>query len=227
MTSLVLDTATEHGVCGIFSAGKLVCKKEFEAGNNCNRNLLEAIEELKRAAKSDLSDLQYIATGIGPGSYTGIRVCVAFAKGVSAGRKIPLIGISSLKGFVPDAVPDGRFIAAIDAKIGGIYAIEGTCLGAKVHFDTSEELIALEEFTKRLSGISYVVTPDAKPLHKRLENILPKVIERGPSIEMLGELAYAEYSQGKGVYDGRLELLYLRKTQAELEKIKKSESKTI
>lgn len=216
MNSLLLDTATDHGLAALFSKDLLIKKIEFQAGFNGNKSLLEAISKLEVA----VSNLEYIAVGVGPGSYTGIRVAASFAKGLSAAKNIPLVGISSLKGYVPEAGLEGRFISAIDAKIGGVYMVEGKCAGGKIEFIGDEKLITLDEFVKSLDGIQFLVTPDAKPLLKRLET-LPEhlsVIERKPSIELLGKLAYEAFCKGLAVKDGRLELHYLRKTQAELEK---------
>lgn len=216
MISLLLDTATDHGLAALFSKDLLIKKIEFQAGFNGNKSLLEAISKLE----VDVSNLEYIAVGVGPGSYTGIRVAASFAKGLSAAKNIPLIGISSLKGYVPEEGFEGGFISAIDAKIGGVYIVEGKCTGGKIEFMGDEKLITLDEFVKSLEKANFLVTPDVKPLLKRLEK-LPEhlsVIERRPSAELLGKLAFDAFCKGFAVKDGRLELHYLRKTQAELEK---------
>lgn len=212
MTSLVFDTATSYGVVGLFQDGKLIEKREFTAAFTNSQFLLPAIDSLK------IDRLDYIAVGVGPGSYTGIRVAASLAKGMSYGKAIPLVAVSSLKGFVPEAPYEGAFIAAIDARIGGVYAICGKRDQGRVYFITKEKLLTLEEFTSALMGATFLVTPDREALYNRLPSMNVHTIERGPSIEMLGFLAHEEFL-AKNVYlHGELPLLYLRKTQAEMEK---------
>lgn len=222
MNSLLLDTATDLGVVGLFQDGKLIAKKEFAAAFTNSRLLLPAIDELMRSAGLEPSQLGFIATGIGPGSYTGIRVAVAVAKALSFALRIPLIGVSSLKGFIPDSGYSGQFLGVIDAKIGGVYCIQGEAHCGEIIFQTEDELCSLYDFAARLKSISCVITPSAKSLRERLFSLgydeLGPFIEKGPSIDILGKLAFDAFLQGKGTTDGHLPLLYLRKTQAELEK---------
>jgi tRNA threonylcarbamoyladenosine biosynthesis protein TsaB len=210
MRSLVLDTATSYGVVGLFEDGKLIAKEEFQAAFTNSQLLLPAIDKLHP------DQLEYIVVGIGPGSYTGIRVAVAFAKGLSFAKNIPLVGVSSLRGFVSEH--EGSFIGAIDAKIGGIYAIKGIHKEGIYTFDSEEELLSVPKFAEKLLTVDFLVTPDAEPLRNRIPDLQAHIVERKPSIELLASLGYEAFKAGKGVYDGNLPLLYLRKTQAELER---------
>ena len=218
MTSLLIDTATDHGVVGIFSAGVLLAKKEFAAAFTNSRLLLPAIDELVKSLQIDPKEFVYIATGIGPGSYTGIRVAASLSKAISFAHGIPLVGVSSLKGFVPDASFTGKFVAAIDAKIGGVYMVTGDVQNGVICFDAEDALVSVEDFLKAAKAVSCVVTPQKAALAKRFPEIEHVIIERSPSLEELGRLAYDAFCKGNFVTDGRLPLAYLRKTQAEIEK---------
>ncbi|MDB6081288.1 MAG: hypothetical protein JWO53_560, partial [Chlamydiia bacterium] len=175
MFSLVLDTATSYGVVALFQDGILLEKKEFTAAFTNSQLLLPAINALLP------KKLEYIAVGVGPGSYTGIRVAVAIAKGISFALNIPLVGVSSLKGFVPELSQKGSFIAAIDARIGGVYALQGVVDQEGIRFTTKEELLSLDEFRDRLHTVTFLVTPDAELLRNRCPSIPSHIIERGPS----------------------------------------------
>jgi tRNA threonylcarbamoyladenosine biosynthesis protein TsaB len=218
MTSLLIDTATDYGVVGIFSEGRLLAKKEFAAAFTNSRLLLPAIDELVKSLQIDPKELTYIATGIGPGSYTGIRVAVALAKAISFAHGIPLVGVSSLKGFVPDASFSGTFVAAIDARIGGVYAVTGLVKNGMISFNTADALVSADDFLKMAKSVSCVVTPQKAALVKRFPELEHVIIERSPSLEELGSLAYEAFCKGHFACDGRLPLAYLRKTQAEIEK---------
>jgi tRNA threonylcarbamoyl adenosine modification protein YeaZ len=217
MISLVMDTATDHGVVGLFSQGTLIGKKEFAAAFNNSKQLLPAVDELIGSCGVKLSDLTYVAAGMGPGSYTGIRVTAALAKGICFALHIPLVAVSSLKGFIPKSSYQGAFLAAIDAKIGGVYCLAGHMTDGVVSFDTQEELLSVEEFSKKLTADTLLITPSIAPLRARME-IQSPFIEQAPSIEWLGKFAHLDYLAGRGASDGHLPLLYLRKTQAEIER---------
>ena len=218
MISLILDSATDRGIVGICSDGKVIAQKEFAAAFTNSRLLLPIIDELVKSASIEPLDFSYIACGVGPGSYTGIRIAVAMGKALSFTRHIPLVGFSGIKGFVPLENQEGPFAGVIDARIGGVYCILGTVMNGTVHFETEERLISCEEFEEVSQAISFLVTPQRKPLLERFPSIQVPIIERTPSLELLASLAHASFCKTGGVCDGKLSLLYLRKTQAEIER---------
>lgn len=66
---------------------------------------LARVERLLEAAGLGLSELDRIAVGVGPGSFTGVRIAVAYAKSLAYGSGIPLVGISSYDALEPDGAP--------------------------------------------------------------------------------------------------------------------------
>src|SRR6185295_14874096 len=179
MTLLFLDTATTNGVVGLFSDGLLIQKREFVAAFTNSKLLMPTIYEIV----PDPEKLQCIAVGIGPGSYTGIRVAVAVAKGISFALQIPLVGVSSLKGFVPEKPHVGRFLAAIDAKIGGIYVAQAEAQETGIVFHGQEELLSVERFTALAEEVTCIVTSvgGAEVIRNRVPGITAHIIERVPS----------------------------------------------
>ena len=214
MKSLFIDTATDTGVVGLFEDGVAIGKREFPAAFTNSKLLLPTIMELI----SSVQALGFIGVGIGPGSYTGCRVAVATAKGLAFGGKLPLVGISTLRGFVPDSGFEGAFLAVIDARIGGMYCLRGEVRQGDAHFQGEEELLSLEEFHEAAAKVACIVTPTADVLKKRLPDLKVEIVERTPCLEQYGKLSYRAFLEGKGRLDGALQLLYLRKTQAEIEK---------
>lgn len=221
MIALVIDTATERGVIALFSEEGVIAQQELTIGLSNSRLLLPSLHELCSAAGVALSQLSYIAVGHGPGSYTGIRVGVACAKALAFALSIPLIGVGSLRGFVPENSFLGPFFSVIDAKIGGVYLMKGQWNQRGVQFLTEEKLVSFEEFVKNLSEIECIVTPNQQPLLFRLESYelqkKTKFIEKAPSVEVLISEAQRHFENKHYFLDGSLPLLYLRKTQAELE----------
>ncbi len=214
MISLCLDTATEGGVVGVFRDGLLLAKKEFQAAFTNSKLLMPSIQEVCAAAEITPAMLTYIGCGIGPGSYTGIRVAVAVAKAIMAALSIPLVGVSSLAGFVPESSFEGRFLAALDARTGGVYVMEGEMRGRQVVFVSPPQIVSTVDFAHLASSVSCIVTHKALPLRERLFAMgvmeLPLCIERYASIEIIGLLSHEAFLRGEGVLDGVLELCYLR-----------------
>lgn len=87
--------------------------------------LLPLANELLARARIDWGSLQRIAVGVGPGTFTGLRVGVATARGLAHSLALDLIGVSSLHALAHHAHVEGReraVLAAIDARRGEVFA---------------------------------------------------------------------------------------------------------
>jgi len=214
MTALLIDIATTHGLVAILDETEVASFQYFPAAFETSRLLMPTIDELMKPY--DVHSLDYIAVGRGPGSYTGVRIAAALASAIGIAAKVPLVGVSSLRAFVPKGLFSGPFFAAIDAKIGGIYLAEGICEEGRATFISDDALVPIEEAGKKITTRHLVVTPVAQTLALRLTNA--KIVERKPSPEFLAQLAFAAFCRGEVALDGMIELSYLRRTQAEIEK---------
>jgi tRNA threonylcarbamoyladenosine biosynthesis protein TsaB len=77
--------------------------------------------EVMDRAKLAFSDIGKIVVTVGPGSFTGLRVGLAFAKGLHLATGSPLAGIGALEGLATSADPDGQCAGVIDARRGMVY----------------------------------------------------------------------------------------------------------
>lgn len=94
---LCIDTATENaGVC-FSSDGKIIASKKSEDQKNHASFVQTAIAEIKAVSRIDFNDLNAIAVTQGPGSYTGLRVGLATAKGFCYALRKPLILLNTLE----------------------------------------------------------------------------------------------------------------------------------
>jgi tRNA threonylcarbamoyladenosine biosynthesis protein TsaB len=95
---LILNIETATGVCSVALArnGRLIGMKESAAKNSHSSVLTVFMEEVAREAGIALSDLDAVAVSEGPGSYTGLRIGVAAAKGLCYALEKPLIGVNTL-----------------------------------------------------------------------------------------------------------------------------------
>lgn len=102
---LALETS---GSCGsVALVGPERCMGEFsvDSGRTHSRRLLAMIAGLMAECETDWPDLDAIAVGIGPGSFTGLRIGLSSAKGLALAAGKPLIGISSLDGLAAQCLP--------------------------------------------------------------------------------------------------------------------------
>jgi tRNA threonylcarbamoyladenosine biosynthesis protein TsaB len=221
MKALIIDTSTEKGLVAVAENGKVQSSAEFFAGQNTSKNLLPLVDEELRKNSISPSALSYIATGVGPGSYTGIRIAAAFAKGMSIPLSLPLVALSSLSGFIPPASYEGQFISCIDAKISGFYVRYGK-KGEDIVFSSEDEIISLENFQKRNFSNTLIVTPLAAPIEKRLGLFSLSFFESFPNADYLAKCAHSSFLKKEYFLPDTLPLLYLRKTQAEIERNSKT-----
>lgn len=97
MISLAIDTSSSACSACIYDANSdaiLACKSE-EIGKGHAERLIDLIDETLSYANYSYHQLDRIITSIGPGSFTGARVCVAAARGFGVSLKIPVLGVSN------------------------------------------------------------------------------------------------------------------------------------
>ena len=93
---LCIETGTDICSVGIVRDGERVALRESDEGRDHARKVAVFVDELLRENGLAAEDLDAVAVGKGPGSYTGLRIGVSFAKGLCYGCNKPLLGISSL-----------------------------------------------------------------------------------------------------------------------------------
>jgi tRNA threonylcarbamoyladenosine biosynthesis protein TsaB len=96
MTLLAIDTATQFISLALHDGQQLRAEQTWFSENHHSAELAPAVYALLQQAHLTPTDLSALAVSIGPGSYTGLRIGVALAKGIAAARQLPLVGISTL-----------------------------------------------------------------------------------------------------------------------------------
>lgn len=120
---LAVDTATEACSAALLVGDKLFSRWE-EAPRDHTRKILPMVQAVLDDAGISLSDLDAIAFGRGPGSFTGVRIGIGVAQGLAFGAGVPLIGISTLAAMAQGAYRlDGaeQVLTAIDARMNEVY----------------------------------------------------------------------------------------------------------
>jgi tRNA threonylcarbamoyladenosine biosynthesis protein TsaB len=93
---LAIDTATRQIGLALHDGQRLIAELTWESDNNHTVQLAPAVSGLLETQAVDVRELSGLAVCAGPGSYTGLRIGVAFAKGVAGARDLPLVGMSTL-----------------------------------------------------------------------------------------------------------------------------------
>ncbi|HSW69924.1 MAG TPA: tRNA (adenosine(37)-N6)-threonylcarbamoyltransferase complex dimerization subunit type 1 TsaB [Gammaproteobacteria bacterium] len=123
MKILALDTSSSACSIALSIDHKFFVRHEIAPMQQA-KIILPLIKDLLEAANTTISQLDAIAFGRGPGSFTGVRIAVSAAQGLAYAANKPLISISSLAGMAQGAYQDlgwTKLIAAIDARMGEIY----------------------------------------------------------------------------------------------------------
>ncbi|MBV7260782.1 tRNA (adenosine(37)-N6)-threonylcarbamoyltransferase complex dimerization subunit type 1 TsaB [Photobacterium sp. WH24] len=120
---LAVDTATENCSVALLVGSEVIARCEFAPREHTTK-ILPMVDEVLAEADLRLTQLDALAFGRGPGSFTGVRIGIGIAQGLAFGADLPMVGVSTLA-----AMSQGSYrlhqachtLAAIDARMGEIY----------------------------------------------------------------------------------------------------------
>jgi tRNA threonylcarbamoyladenosine biosynthesis protein TsaB len=125
MMLLALSTSTPRASVALVEQGRVLVELTYEDPRGHAERIFTLIDDALAAAARSRSDLDLVACDIGPGSFTGVRIAVASAKGVALGLGVPLFGVVSLEAMAAHArslSSEPTLVAtAIDAKKDELY----------------------------------------------------------------------------------------------------------
>lgn len=131
MNLLALDTSTEMLSLALSlhqgempAEAPLVLTRDTHAGQSHSKLILPEIEAMLREAGTDRHSLQGIVFGMGPGSFTGLRIACGVAQGLAFGLGVPVLGIGSLLAVADAAGAEtgtDKVLVALDARMGEVY----------------------------------------------------------------------------------------------------------
>ena len=120
---LNIETSTKNCSVSLSENGNLIALKEVNEGNYSHaENLHPFIDDVLHETKKTYKDLSAIAVSKGPGSYTGLRIGVSAAKGLSFALDIPLLSVDTLEVLAHRAtIKNGVIIPILDARRMEVY----------------------------------------------------------------------------------------------------------
>jgi len=136
---LAFDTCLDKTYVTLSDGEKIINKTILSTGENYHSAyLISTIVEILKSENLKPSDLDYISTDIGPGSFTGIRACTTVARMLAQQLDIGLIGVSSLE--ILSRINGRKNIVALDARKNKAYYYDGEIKGA-LELDEVDSLI--------------------------------------------------------------------------------------
>lgn len=127
MKLLSISTSTALGSVAVLDGDRVLASTSYNDPHGHAERLFEVIDEVLLAAGADRLSVTAVACDVGPGSFTGVRVGVASAKGIALALNIPAVGVMSLEAIAAAAFDDGRagpddvVAAVLDAKKGELF----------------------------------------------------------------------------------------------------------
>src|SRR5574340_1682279 len=119
MRVLALETSTEYCSVALWLDG-LVTRRCELVGQKHSEVLIEMLDRMLQGSGCRIQDMDGIAFGKGPGSFTGVRIACGAAQGLAFGAGLPVAGICTLEALA-EASGKPRVIAVLDARMGEIY----------------------------------------------------------------------------------------------------------
>ena len=229
MLILGLESSARSASVALSRDGALLALNYQMSGLTHSRTLLPMAEEVLRHAGVSLREVDAIAVAHGPGSFTGIRIGVATAKGLCWGADKPAIGVSTLEamayGGAESAPPGARICCAMDARRNQIYHAMFHMEQGVLRRLTPDRAIALEELNAHLEGESgpvYILGDGAALCHGYLYAAGRNVLLAPEGVRMQNAWGVCLAAEGKepGSAAGLLPV-YLRLSQAERERLER------
>lgn len=123
MKILAIDTSSKEFSAVVFSNGKVIASHTMASKGILSSSIMPTIKKLLKKSKLNFRNLDGFAVGLGPGSFTGLRVGLATIKGLAFALQKPVVGISSLDVLAMNAVSDGnaQICTLCDAKRNLVY----------------------------------------------------------------------------------------------------------
>jgi tRNA threonylcarbamoyladenosine biosynthesis protein TsaB len=119
MKILAIETSTEYCSVALWQDGMLSSSSE-EVGQKHSEMLMAMLDGALHVAGIKLAQLDGIAFGAGPGSFTGVRIACSVAQGLALGANLPVIGIGTLQALA-QGTGQNKVIAALDARMAEVY----------------------------------------------------------------------------------------------------------
>ena len=228
MLLLAFETSAKAASVALFDENKLLGESYQNTGLTHSQTLMVMAEDLIKQCGHTPADVTHTAVAAGPGSFTGVRIGVAAAKGFAWGKEIPCYGVSTLEAMAAGlGMHDGYICACMDARRNQVYNAIFLAEDGGLTRITEDCAIALADLKTQLEHIDGPITlvGDGAALTHRmlseLDLILPPEWRQHQRAVGVGMVALAAMGRGESGDAAALTPNYLRLSQAERERLEK------
>ena len=153
MKLLTFESSAKAASTALLSDGALLAEYTQNSGQTHSRTLMEMAKDMLVNCGLTPQDIDTVAVAAGPGSFTGVRIGMACAKGFAWGRQLPLYGVSTLEAMVRGAAyADGLWCACMDARKQQIYNAVFAMERGVLRRVTDDRALAISELAQELAG---------------------------------------------------------------------------
>ena len=230
MLILAFETSAKAASVALTENGKLLGEGYQNTGLTHSQTLMVMAEDVLKQCGKLAADVEAVAVAEGPGSFTGVRIGVAAAKGFAWGKELPCFGVSTLEAMAESlGVYEGLVCACMDARRNQVYNAVFSAEGGVLTRVTEDRAIALSDLKEELKKAEkpvFLVGDGANLCYNTLRADVPNLIlppehrihQRAVGVAIL---AQRMHDAGIAPSGGELEPNYLRLSQAEREKLER------
>ncbi len=222
MRILALDTSTRSCSVALLADAEIRVETAVRLPETHSVHLLALVEHAMRLAGWRPGQLDGLGVCVGPGSFTGLRIGIATAKGIAGAAGIPCIGVGSLEALAASLLPrNGRICSLIDARRGELYAAVYRAAGERLEPLAPERVLTIQALLESLKGphlfIGDGVTPHAETIRRVLgdQARFAPVGQNDPRAGIIARLAAARLPHAADERGRLLVPRYLRPSDAE------------
>jgi len=222
MRLLALETATLAGGAALLEDGRLVGESRLNIALTHSERLMAMVDRLLQDCGWEASSLRGLAVSIGPGSFTGLRVGAATAKGLALALDLPVAPVPTLDALAATLpFADAPVCPLLDARKGEVYCSLYRWSGTAMVREWDYLAVPPAEAAARLAPPVIVLGDGVAACRPHLARLGAGLREAPPaqslpSAAVVGALGHAILSAGAGIPAERLAPLYLRPSEAEL-----------
>ena len=172
MKILGIDSSAKSASAAITDGDKVLGCFYTNTGLTHSQTLMPMIESLLKYSNTSLDDIDLIAVNKGPGSFTGVRIGVAAAKGIADVKKIPVYGASTLESMAYNLIDtDCVACCVMDARCNQVYNALFDITGGRITRLSSDSADSIEKVTdvlKKYKKIKFFVGDGAEICYNKL-----------------------------------------------------------
>ena len=200
---MCIETGTDICSVGLVQNGELISLRESDSGRDHAKKVATFVDEILKLNNIQPEEIDAVAVGEGPGSYTGLRIGVSFAKGLCYGTGKPLIAVSSLA-----AWDEATLCPMIDARRMEVYTQLFDSKGAPLTA-ISAEVVTEQSFADvRSSAKNFVIFGSGAA--KCSETLGATLVDITPSVRGMARIAENKYNSREFVDVAYFEPYYLK-----------------